>query len=237
MVTAAKDNVGLEADAAQLFDAVLGRLGFQFSGGRDIREKGHVNVQHVLPAYIIPHLPYGLEEGETLDVADGASDLNDHHIGATLLGQGHHSSLDLIGDMGDGLNCAAEVVAPALLGNNGAVNGAGGYVGFAGEVDIDEAFVVAEVEVGLAAVLGNENLAVLVGGHSTGVDVEVGVELLYGDVDVIAFENSADGGDCDALTNRANDAASDEYEFSGQYRSSGHAGAGGRKMRNGGEGG
>ena len=113
----------------------------------------------------------------------------------------------------------------------------GGDVGRAGEVDVDEAFVVTEVEVGLAAILGDEDLAVLIGGHGAGVDVEVGVQLLDGDVDVVAFEDSANGGDCDALTNRANDAAGDEYEFSGQYRSSGDAGAGGRRMRIGGEGG
>jgi hypothetical protein len=40
---------------------------------------------------------------------------------------------------------------------------------------------VAEVEVGLGAVDGDEDLTVLVGRHGTGVDVEVGIELLDDD--------------------------------------------------------
>ena len=40
-----------------------------------------------------------------------------------------------------------------------------------------EALVVAEVEIGLGAVVGDEHLAVLVRRHRAGIDVEIGVEL------------------------------------------------------------
>ena len=40
-----------------------------------------------------------------------------------------------------------------------------------------EALVMAEVEVGLGAVVGDEHLAVLVGRHRARIDVEIGVEL------------------------------------------------------------
>ena len=43
---------------------------------------------------------------------------------------------------------------------------------------VDEALVVAEVEIGLGAVVGDEDLAVLVRVHRPGVDVDVRVELL-----------------------------------------------------------
>src|SRR5207237_333151 len=46
------------------------------------------------------------------------------------------------------------------------------------QVLVDEALVVPEVEVGLAAVLGDEHLAVLERVHRAGDDVDVGVELL-----------------------------------------------------------
>ena len=45
----------------------------------------------------------------------------------------------------------------------------------AGEADVDEPLVVAQVEVGLRAVRGDEDLAVLVRGHGPRIDVEVGV--------------------------------------------------------------
>ena len=45
-----------------------------------------------------------------------------------------------------------------------------------------EALVVAEVEVGLGAVVGDEHLAVLIGAHRPGIDVEIGVELAQPDL-------------------------------------------------------
>ena len=80
-----------------------------------------------------------------------------------------------------------------------------------GQVDVDEALVVAQVEVGLGAVAGDEDLAVLVGRHGAGVDVQIGVELLDGDGDAAALEDAADGGDGDALADGADHAAGDKY--------------------------
>ena len=76
------------------------------------------------------------------------------------------------------LDGAAQVIAPPLLGDDRLVDLAGGDVAGPGQVLVDEALVVAQVEVGLGAVVGDEHLAVLVGRHGAGVDVEVGVELL-----------------------------------------------------------
>jgi hypothetical protein len=45
---------------------------------------------------------------------------------------------------------------------------AGGHVGDALEVDVEEALVVTDVEVGLRAVVGDEHLAVLEGVHRPG---------------------------------------------------------------------
>ena len=91
------------------------------------------------------------------------------------------AALDLVGDVRDDLHGLAEVVAPALGGEHRRVDRAGGGVGVAGEALVDEALVVAEVEVGLAAVVGDEHLAVLERVHRAGVDVDVRVELLHRD--------------------------------------------------------
>jgi hypothetical protein len=56
-----------------------------------------------------------------------------------------------------------------------------GDVVLLGEGAVDEALVVAQVEVGLRAVVGHEYLAVLERRHGAGVHVDVGVELLHGD--------------------------------------------------------
>ena len=52
------------------------------------------------------------------------------------------------------------------------------WLAFREEVLVDEALVVADVEIGLGAVLGHEDLAVLERAHRARVDVQVGVELL-----------------------------------------------------------
>ncbi len=46
------------------------------------------------------------------------------------------------------------------------------------ETLVDEALVVAQVEVGLGAVVGDEHLAVLERTHGARIDVQIGVELL-----------------------------------------------------------
>ena len=89
-----------------------------------------------------------------------------------------HRVLDLVGDVRDDLHRPAEVVAAALLVDHRLVDAAGGEVVGWREVErVREALVVAEVEVGLGAVVGDVDLAVLERAHRARVDVEVRVEL------------------------------------------------------------
>ena len=68
---------------------------------------------------------------------------------------------------------------------------------------VDEALVVAEVEVGLAAVVGDEHLAVLEGVHRAGVDVDVRVELLHGDPEAPGLQQPTERGGGEPLAERA----------------------------------
>ena len=106
-------------------------------------------------------------------------------------GEPADAALDLVGDVRDHLHGLAEVVAAALGGEHRRVDRAGGGVRVAGEVLVDEALVVAEVEVGLAAVVGDEHLAVLERVHRAGVDVDVRVELLHRDPQATGLEQAA----------------------------------------------
>ena len=146
-----------------------------------VREQGEVDVEDVVAAHVVAYLADGLQEWEALDVADGAANFDDHHVDLGVLGQAYDLLLDFVGDVGDGLDGASEEVAPAFLGDQAQIDVAGGEVRGPGEFYVDKSFVVAQVQVGLASVGGNEDLAVLVGRHGAGVDVEVGVELHNGD--------------------------------------------------------
>src|SRR4029079_13184058 len=118
-----------------------------------------------------------LEEREALDVADSPADLDDHDIRISVASDPTDTLFDLVGDVRDDLDGAAEIVAAALLGDDRLVDPAGGDVAQLAEVGVDEALVVTEVEVGLGAVVGDEDLAVLVRRHRPGIDVDVRVEL------------------------------------------------------------
>jgi hypothetical protein len=77
---------------------------------------------------------------------------------------------------------------------------------------VGEALVVAEVEVGLGAVLGHEDLAVLERAHRPGVDVDVGVELLELDTEAARDQEPADRCGCDPLAEGRDDTSRDEEE-------------------------
>ena len=172
---AAEQQVGRDADAAQLLHRVLGRLGLELAGGLDIGHQREVDEHHAVAALLVGELADRFVEGQALDVAHGAADLDQHEVGAVALA--HDRVLDRVGDVGDHLHGAAQVVAAPLLRDHRLVDLArGDAVGAPGR-HAGEALVVAEVEVGLGAVVGDVDLAVLERAHGARIDVEVGVEL------------------------------------------------------------
>ena len=83
--------------------------------------------------------------------------------------------------MGNGLDRSAKKISAAFFGDELQIYLTGGEIGGAGEFNVDEPFVVAQIQVSLSTVNSNENFAVLVGRHCTGVHIEVGVKLYDGD--------------------------------------------------------
>ena len=119
LVRAADDDVGMDADPAQLVHGVLGRLRLQLAGGLDERDERDVDVDDVLGADLAPELADRLEERLGLDVADGAADLGDDDVGRARLGGAADARLDLVRDVRDHLHRRAEEVALALLAQDG----------------------------------------------------------------------------------------------------------------------
>ncbi len=208
-VRAQHDRVGLDADGPQRRHGVLRGLRLELARRADVRHERHVEEEDVVPAELVAHLAGRLEEGLRLDVADGAADLGDDDVDV-LTGLGAHARLDLVGDVRDDLDRVAEVLAAPLARDHLGVDLAGRDVRGGFEVDVEEALVVADVEVRLGAVLGDEHLAVLERVHRPGVDVEVRVELLHGDAQAARAEQTTEAGRREALAERGGDAAGDE---------------------------
>jgi hypothetical protein len=149
-----------------------------------------------------------LEEGQRLDVADGAADLGDDHVG--VLGHSHDAGLDLVGDVRDDLDGVAQELAPPLGRDHRRVDGPGGDVGVPVEALVDEPLVVAQVQVGLAAVVGDEHLAVLERVHRARVDVDVRIQLLHGDPQAAGLHQASERGCGETLAERRGDPARHE---------------------------
>ena len=140
-IGAAEQDVGLDADRAQVADAVLGRLGLQLAGGADERHQRQVDVERVLAADVLAQLADRLDEGQALDVADRAADFDQDDV--DVLGDRLDRVLDLVGDVRDDLHGAAEIVAAALLLDHREVDLAGRPVVVARRDLIGEPLVVA----------------------------------------------------------------------------------------------
>ena len=79
-----------------------------------------------------------------------------------------------------------------------------------GQVAVEEPLVVADVEVGLGAVLGDEHLTVLERVHGARVDVEVGIELLHRHLQAACGEQLAEAAGGEALAEGGRHATADE---------------------------
>jgi hypothetical protein len=84
------------------------------------------------------------------------------------------------------------------------------------QIDVEEPFVVPDVEVGLGAVVGDEDLAVLERVHRPGVDVEVGVELLHRHPQPTGPQQVTQAGRREALADRGRDAPGHEDVLGGR---------------------
>ncbi len=60
IVAATDDDIRLDSDGAQFLYAVLCRLGLEFLGGGEIREKGYMDIKDIFRADVGTKLSYGL---------------------------------------------------------------------------------------------------------------------------------------------------------------------------------
>ena len=73
-----------------------------------------------------------------------------------------------------------------------------------------ESLVVAEIQIGFGAVVGNEYFTMLKRTHGARIDVQIRIEFLQSDTKAAAFEEAPDGRRSDSLPQRRNHAARDE---------------------------
>lgn len=192
---------------------MLSRFCLLFTDDAQHWDVRHVDTRKPPRAHLVGKLPQGLDEGSGLDVTHGTAKLDEAHIG--LVGaavdwdatDALEPRLDRVGDVRHHLHGFAQVVSAPLPFQHRGVDLAGGHVGLASQVDVEKAFIVAQIEVGLSAVVRDKHLPVLEGRHGAGVNVEVGVYLDRGDTEAATLEEDADGRRRDAFAKARDNAA------------------------------
>ena len=101
--------------------------------------------------------------------------------------------LDFVGHVRNHLHGFAEVIAAALLQDHVFIDLAAGQIVVARENAIGEALVMAEIEIGLRAIIEHIDFAVLERIHRARIDVEIGIELLEDDAQSAQLEKRAEG--------------------------------------------
>ena len=112
---------------------------------------------------------------------------------SSVVGVGEREFLDRVGDVRDDLDGRAEIIAAPFLGDDVAVDAAGGDIVRLLRRNAGEALVMAKVEVGLGAVVGHVDFAVLIGRHRPRIDVQIGIELADSDLVAARLEERPEG--------------------------------------------
>ena len=155
------------------------------------------------------HLPDGLEERLRFNIADRAADLGDEHVGCSVV---HliDAGFDLVRDMRDDLHGAAQIAALALAAQNAPIDLARRDGAARRQTLVREALVMAEIKVRFRAVVGDEDLAVLIRAHGAGVDVQIRVKFLVLHAQTALLQEPAERRRADALAKAGHDAAGDK---------------------------
>ena len=177
----------------------------------EIGDVGEMDHHAIVVTQLPLQLTNRLKEGKRLDIAYGATDLGDDDVVVVVLGEPLDTALDLVGDVGDHLHRLAEEVSTAFPLDHVLIDAPGGDVAIARGLDIEEALIVAQVEVRLVAVIGDKALAVLVGIEGSGVDIDIGIKLLDRALQTATDQKSSERGGDDALTEGGDHPAGDEY--------------------------
>ena len=177
---------------------MLRRFGLQLLRGRDPRHQRQMNKHRILAPQFLPHLANRLQKRQRLNVAHRPADLHNRHVRAVGRDLAH-GVLDLVGHVRNHLHRLPQVVSAPLLQDDLLVDAPGGQVVVPRQRRVRKALVVAQVKIGLRAVVGHENLAVLKRRHGSRVDIQVRVKLHQVNAQPATFKQAPDGSSRKAL--------------------------------------
>mmetsp|Transcript_14765 Transcript_14765/g.28422 ORF Transcript_14765/g.28422 Transcript_14765/m.28422 type:complete len:226 (+) Transcript_14765:1155-1832(+) len=183
LLTPTRQEVRHQPRGAQHLHAVLGGLGFLFTHHSQNRNQAHVDEAKVVLADAPLELAQRLDERHALNVSHGASQLNDAHVGNARVAV-HGDVRDALDPVLDGvrdvrhhLHRLPQVIPAPLPLNHVLIDLASGDVVVLGQLHIQKALVIPQVQVHLATVVKHKHFAVLEWRHRPCICVDVWIYL------------------------------------------------------------
>jgi hypothetical protein len=179
--TPAKDDGGSQSEGPQIFYTVLGGLCLLFV--RQYRDEADKGEEEIFGADPELKLPEGFQKDTRFDVPDGSTDLDQTNIGffATVIGWDLGGSLnpilDFVRNVGDNLDRLSEIISLSFFQNHMAIHLSSSNVVVLCQMDVQESFVVSQIQIGFSSIVQNEYLTMFKWRHRSGIDVQVRVDL------------------------------------------------------------
>ena len=209
----AHNNVRLNPHSLQLFDALLGRLGFQFSGSLQVRDQGNMDQRAVARPLVMHKLTDCLQERLALNISDRTTDLNNGNAVLIDIFGAVKSAFDFICDMRNDLHGSPAVITVTLFLQNRPVHLPGRHIGIFVQALINKTLIMSQIQVCLRSVIRDIYFSVLNGIHGSRINIDVRIKFLHGNLVASGLEQTAQGSRSDALSEPGNYSACDKYVF------------------------
>ena len=206
---AADQDVGDDADVAEHSDGMLGGLCLQLSRSLQIRHKRQMHEAGVFGAFLEAELPRRLKKRQTLDIARNSAYFAKYDV-AVMLARTPYRRLYLIRYVRYHLHRSAKISASSLACQNGRIDASRREIAGFCACNSRKSLVMAKVQVRFRTVIRHKDLAVLIRGHRTWIDIEVRVQLLHENLVAARLEQKRERRAGDPLSEAAHNPACDE---------------------------
>src|SRR5437016_6030276 len=188
-------------------------LGLQLARRGNEWDERSMNEHSILAPFFVAHLTNRFEKWQRFDVADRAANLDNQHVCFAVNCHRPNRFLNFVGDVRNDLNRFTEIIAAALFVDYREIYSPCSPVVSLRQMRVREALVMAQIEIGLRPIVGNEDFAMLKRRHRSRIDVDIRIQFHQRYSQTAGFEQAADGRRRQSLTQTRNHATCYEDVF------------------------
>src|SRR6266699_3255308 len=134
-----------------------------------------MDIEHLTPPNVFAHLANSFKKWLTLNVTHCTTNFHNDYISIRAPCYSVNTIFNLISNMWNNLDRTSKILPTPLFSNDGSIYLSGRHIiDLIGRL-ISKALVVTQIQIGLCTIICDKNLAMLVGGHRTGININIGI--------------------------------------------------------------